>query len=129
MTTVVVERFNQPSALVARAALDAAGITAHLADEHVVGLNWLYMRAIGGMRLMDPETSCHSGPGPAVRFTVDITTARGWVDDSGGREIFLRDIESQSSGATDRSTPTGPECRRLGRRSASNLAPAQRHYR
>lgn len=53
MTSVVVERFfNQPSAPVARAALEAAGIAAHLADEHVIGMNWLYARAIGGMRLM-----------------------------------------------------------------------------
>lgn len=49
---VTVGQFNDiASASVARARLEAAGIYCFLADEHTLGVQWLYTQAIGGFRL------------------------------------------------------------------------------
>ena len=48
-------------AYVARSILTAEGIDSYLADEHIVGLNWFYSIAVGGVKLRvcvaDAETA------------------------------------------------------------------------
>jgi hypothetical protein len=41
---------------IARGFLEAEGIESEIADEHVVGVHWLYSNAIGGVKLLVPET-------------------------------------------------------------------------
>jgi len=43
-----------PEAELACSALKAAGMTATLGDEHIVGANWLYSNAVGGVKLLVP---------------------------------------------------------------------------
>lgn len=48
----VVRQFRDlPEALLAKGALEAAGIESHLLDENLVRLDWFYSNAIGGVRL------------------------------------------------------------------------------
>lgn len=48
----VIRKFRDlPEALLAKGALDAAGIESHLLDENLVRLDWFYSNAIGGVRL------------------------------------------------------------------------------
>ena len=52
---VIAARFSFPhEAQIARASLEAAGIPAHLADEHTINMQWLYSNALGGVRLLVP---------------------------------------------------------------------------
>jgi hypothetical protein len=39
----------------ARSALEAAGIDAHVADEHTVSMNWVMSNAIGGVKVLVPD--------------------------------------------------------------------------
>ena len=49
---VTVGRYSFPhEAHIARARLEAEGITAVVADEHTVNMNWLYSDALGGVRV------------------------------------------------------------------------------
>ena len=43
---------NVHEAQLARTALEAAGIDATLADEHVVAMNWVYSNAVGGVKVL-----------------------------------------------------------------------------
>lgn len=43
--------FDAWEAHLARHTLERAGIEAFVADEHVVGVNWLYANALGGVKL------------------------------------------------------------------------------
>ena len=52
---IVARYFERTEAVVARSALEAAGIPAHLADENITRLAWFYSLAIGGNRLFVPE--------------------------------------------------------------------------
>ena len=53
MPLVTVRHFyNHPEAFLAKSALDVDGIPAYLADHHIVGINWLFARAVGGIRLI-----------------------------------------------------------------------------
>lgn len=53
---VVVGRYSFPiEAQIAKSALNAAGITAYLADENTINMYWLYSDALGGVRLMVNE--------------------------------------------------------------------------
>ena len=53
MDYVMAKRFYYHSeAHVAKAALEVEGIDAHLLDEHLVGVNWLFARAVGGITLV-----------------------------------------------------------------------------
>ncbi len=48
----VIRKFRDlPEALLAKGALDSAGIESHLMDENLVRLDWFYSNAIGGVRL------------------------------------------------------------------------------
>ncbi len=48
--------FREPHAAhIARAKLEAEGIPAFLADEHLAGVQWLYSDAIGGVKLCVPS--------------------------------------------------------------------------
>jgi len=48
----VIRKFRDlPEALLAKGALEAAGIESHLLDENLVRLDWFYSNAIGGVRL------------------------------------------------------------------------------
>jgi hypothetical protein len=44
------------SAHIARAKLEAAGIPAFVADEHLVGVQWFYSDAIGGVKIQVPDS-------------------------------------------------------------------------
>jgi hypothetical protein len=47
-----VARFREPyQAHIARGVLESAEIDAYVLDDHLVGTNWLYSSAIGGVRL------------------------------------------------------------------------------
>jgi hypothetical protein len=53
MTDVTVRRFfSHPEAYLAKGRLEIEGISAYLADEHVVAVNWLWAQAVGGIRLI-----------------------------------------------------------------------------
>ncbi|MCG2635315.1 MAG: DUF2007 domain-containing protein [Gammaproteobacteria bacterium] len=53
---VTVARFSFPhEAHIARAQLEAAEIPAVIADEHTIGMDWLYSNALGGVRVQVPE--------------------------------------------------------------------------
>jgi hypothetical protein len=54
-TLVTVGRFREVwEAHLARAELESEGIFAHVADEQMVTMNWLYSNALGGVRLQVP---------------------------------------------------------------------------
>lgn len=51
--SVVIAKFSLPlEAQIARASLESAGITAFVADEHTINMDWLYSNAMGGVRLI-----------------------------------------------------------------------------
>jgi len=53
---VVVSAFTSVhEAHLARSVLQAAGIEATVADEHLVSMYWLYSNAIGGVKVLVPE--------------------------------------------------------------------------
>ena len=57
MALTTVARFRNPvSAHIARARLEADGIPAFLADEYLVGVQWLYSDAVGGVKLNVPDS-------------------------------------------------------------------------
>ena len=55
---VTIATFNfAHEAHLARTRLESQGIPAHVADEHIVSLNWLYAPAVGGIKLnvLEPD--------------------------------------------------------------------------
>ena len=48
---------DAPAAYIAKSRLDAAGVPATIADEHTVGVAWLWSGAVGGVKVQVPETS------------------------------------------------------------------------
>jgi hypothetical protein len=44
------------AAHIVRGRLECEGIRAAVADEHLVGLNWFYSNAVGGVKVLVPET-------------------------------------------------------------------------
>ena len=62
MDHVTVRHFyNHPEAYLAKATLEVEEIPAYLADEHIVGVNWLWARAVGGIRLIvATESASHA---------------------------------------------------------------------
>jgi hypothetical protein len=42
-------------AQLAKSVLDAAGVPAHLVNEHLVSMNWAYSNAVGGVQVVVPE--------------------------------------------------------------------------
>ena len=58
MLATIAQYREAQEAYLARGALEAAGIEAVIADEQVVGINWLYSNAVGGVKLaVDRESS------------------------------------------------------------------------
>ena len=56
MTLITIAAFREPAhAHIARGFLESAGVPAEVADEHVVGIHWLYSNAVGGVKLNVPE--------------------------------------------------------------------------
>ena len=54
---ITVARFSMPyEAHIAKSRLESEGIPAFVADEHTVGMNWLYSNAMGGVRLQVPSS-------------------------------------------------------------------------
>ncbi|MCP4547505.1 MAG: DUF2007 domain-containing protein [bacterium] len=54
---VAVQAYSQPlEADIARSALEAAGIPATVADTNLVNMNWLFSNAVGGVKLLVPES-------------------------------------------------------------------------
>jgi len=55
MTLIVIARHREPQAAhLTRALLESAGIPARVADEHLVGANWLYSDLVGGVKVLVP---------------------------------------------------------------------------
>jgi hypothetical protein len=54
---VTLEKYSQAiEAHVVKSKLESEGIECFIADEHVVGVNWLYSNAIGGVKVqVHPE--------------------------------------------------------------------------
>lgn len=46
---------NVHEAYLAKSVLEAAGIDAHLTDEHLVSMDWTYSNAIGGVKVFVPK--------------------------------------------------------------------------
>ena len=68
-----------PEAYLVRGALAAEGIEAVISDEHVVGINWLYSDAVGGVKLAVESDS--------VRQAADVLQSHG-ID----REFLERSV-------------------------------------
>jgi hypothetical protein len=86
---VVVATFSFPhEAQIARANLESAGIPAVVENEHTVNMNWLYSNAIGGVRVLVPQT--------AVDDAMTILEAD-----------FSADLEAEYP---SENTPTCPHC-------------------
>jgi DNA-directed RNA polymerase subunit RPC12/RpoP len=71
---VVVRAYSLPlEAEMACSALRAAGIEARLADDHVVGVNWLWSNAVGGVKvLVSPQDAAAAEEVLAMPAAVDI---------------------------------------------------------
>ncbi len=58
MLTTIAQYREAPEAYLAKGVLAAEGIEAVIIDEQVVGINWLYSNAIGGVKLtVEPESA------------------------------------------------------------------------
>ncbi len=55
MLVVVGTYTSVHEAHMARSVLAAAGMDAHIADEHLVSMDWTYSNAIGGVKVLVPE--------------------------------------------------------------------------
>lgn len=54
---VIIERYSTPyEANLVKSQLESAGIPAFVADEYTVGMNWLYSNALGGVKVLVPES-------------------------------------------------------------------------
>ena len=54
---VTIGRYSTPyEANMVKSQLESAGIPAFVADEHVIGMNWLYSNALGGVKVQVPES-------------------------------------------------------------------------
>jgi len=61
MSLVTVASFREPyAAHLARSTLEAENIPVFLAQEHLVGVHWLYSYAIGGVKIQVPEEFAES---------------------------------------------------------------------
>lgn len=57
MTWIVVQSFSFPyEAQIAKTQLEAAEIPARIENEHTINMDWLYSNALGGVRLLVPES-------------------------------------------------------------------------
>jgi len=53
---ITIARFTYPyEAQIAWSKLDALGVSAYIADEHTINMQWLYSNALGGVRLQVRE--------------------------------------------------------------------------
>ena len=52
MLSTIAQFREAPEAHLAKGKLAAEGIEAEIYDEHVVGINWLYSNAVGGVKLV-----------------------------------------------------------------------------
>lgn len=69
MLMTVSTHYDITDALVARALLDQHGIPAFVFDDRVVGMNWLYLFALGGVRLKVPGRDAQA----ATRLLCDFS--------------------------------------------------------
>ena len=78
---VTIARFSFPyEAHIARGRLLSAGIPAWVADEHLVGMQWLYSQAVGGVRLQVSQ--------------MDVAEASAILQEDGlGELIAQQDVE------------------------------------
>lgn len=54
---VTIGRYNTPyEANMVKSLLESAGIPAFVADEHIIGMNWLYSNALGGVKVQVPDS-------------------------------------------------------------------------
>lgn len=53
---ITISQYSFPyEAHLAKSRLDAEGISAFIADEHTINMQWLYSKALGGVKLQVPE--------------------------------------------------------------------------
>lgn len=53
----IIGRYSTPyEANMVKSKLESAGIPAFVADEYMVGMNWLYSNALGGVKVLIPES-------------------------------------------------------------------------
>jgi len=57
---VTIGRYSTPyEANLVKSQLESAGIPGFVADEHTVGMNWLYSNALGGVKVQVPESQAY----------------------------------------------------------------------
>ena len=78
MLTTIAQYREAPEAYLAKGALAAEGIEAVITDEQIVGINWLYSDAIGGVKLAVKSES--------ARRAADVL-----------RPVVERDVQEHSS--------------------------------
>jgi hypothetical protein len=81
-------------AQLAKSVLDAAGVPARLADEHLVTMNWTYSNAVGGVKILVPEEQ--------------LEEARALLDTDAAVEAIA------SAGPADAPPAAGDVCRHCG---------------
>lgn len=81
-----------PEAGLAKSRLEAAGILCFLDNEYMVGLNWLYSNALGGVKLNVPEENAEE-----AREIIDEITEPIAIDSEG----LLPDSACPACGATE----------------------------
>jgi hypothetical protein len=81
MPMVVVSAFTSVhEAHLARSVLQAAGIEATVADEHLVSMYWLYSNAIGGVKVLVPEAQAQEAR-DVLASSIDEASIGGELDD------------------------------------------------
>jgi hypothetical protein len=83
---VTIGSYSTPhEANMVKSQLESAGIPVFVADEHTVGMNWLYSNALGGVKVQVPESLA-----------------------SEAQQILTSEAESPETGVSD--AETCPEC-------------------
>jgi hypothetical protein len=81
-TLIVVRAFSQlHEAHLACSALQAAGIHATLADDHIVAANWLYSNAVGGVKVL---VAVEDAAAAQAVLAIPAETEAGVVAEGGG---------------------------------------------
>jgi len=91
---VTIARFSHPTkAHIARAKLEAKGIWAFVADEHLIAANWLYSNAVGGVKLQVSERNAERA--------LEILGIYLDRDESGKDEVKDEQVECPQCGSTN----------------------------
>ena len=82
MDWVTIARYDLPyEAQIARARLQAEGIQTFIADEHTIGMQWLYANALGGVKLqVRARDAAWAAEILATDYSADVEEQEG-IDD------------------------------------------------